>query len=344
LIHFYKRMVRLSLFYILVPLLIVPECIIGGVPNLHRRQEEIRHRQKEEVLDTDEFLANFLENFPEINDDTMSKPASTIITDPVKVPQENSYDTIKYSNPTDDDYVLVQDIPDNIARIPAPVVVIDPIPPAQEDTSKLEARSDIVTGFGAMATVIASAVTQFMSFLAKKKMLIVAVIVGVLGTIGISEVYTDDLIGFAESITGQRVQRQNSNSNLVEPTQGSLSPQQIIGGIIESTNDDNNMMDKKPAMNNSQAQNLVPNPLNILNIAPLYINVSATNEESELVKKNEEIDDQEIGLNSHLEMEGSSEEGTFIKLEEVSSEIRGVTHPIQLNPSDFYEEGVLYLP
>ena len=340
----YFRMVRLSLLYILVPLLIVPECIIGGVPNLHRRQEEVR--QKEEVIDTDDFLANFLENFPEIIDETRSKPTSAIITDSVKVPQYTSYDPFKYPNPTDDDNVLVQDIPDNTARIPAPVAVIDPIP-SQEDTIKLEARSDIVTGFGAMAAVITSAVTQFMSFLAKKKLLIVAVIAGVLGTIGISEVFTDDLMGFAESITGERIQRQNSNSNFMEPTLGSqdlFSSQQLIGGyeIVQSTNDNYKMVNVKPVTKNSQSENLVPNHPNTSDTGLLHNNVSAIIEEIELVKNNEgKIEGQDIGLNSHLDMEGLSEEDTFIKLEEVSSEIKRVAHPIQSYPSDINEEDAL---
>ena len=55
-----------------------------------------------------------------------------------------------------------------------------------------------------------------------------------LGTIGISEVYTDDLLAFAENITGQSLQRESSN--LEEPTQASqesLLSQQIPGDDIK---------------------------------------------------------------------------------------------------------------
>jgi len=215
-------------------LLAVLDSTSAGVPNIHRRQEEVRHRYEAEEIDSDDFLARFLENFPEISDETRRKPISLNITDPVKVPIEDQYDTIIYSNPRDDEHVLFQEVPDNTIGNFASTIMTDPIPFKQETASKLEARSDIVTGFGAIAAVVSSAVAQIMAFFARKKLLIFAVIAGVLGTIGISEVYTDDLLAFAENITGQSLQRESSN--LEEPTQASqesLLSQQIPGDDIK---------------------------------------------------------------------------------------------------------------
>merc|ERR1719234_1809804 len=97
-----------------------------------------------------------------------------------------------------------------------------------------------------------------MAFLARKKLLIFAVIAAVLGTIGISEVYTDDLLAFAENITGQRLQREGNNFE--EPTQASqesLLSQQIPDGddTTETAKNDIKMVEK-PAMDNIQSQNV----------------------------------------------------------------------------------------
>ena len=126
-------------------LLVVLDSTSAGVPNIHRRQEEVRHRYEAEEIDSDDFLASFLENFPEISDESRRKPISTSSTDPVRVPIEDQFDTIEYSNPRDDEHVLFQEVPDKTIGNFASTIMTDPIPFKQETASKLEARSDIVT-------------------------------------------------------------------------------------------------------------------------------------------------------------------------------------------------------
>jgi len=325
--------------YFLALLVIVLEGTIAGVPNLHRRQEDARHRYEVEEINSDDFLANFLENFPEISDETRRKPISTIITDPVKVPQENHnyHATIKSLNPTEEN-VRFQDVPDDTIRNFASTTVTDSIPLTQETASKLEARSDIVTGFGAMAAVISSAVAQIMSFFARKKLLVVAIIAGVLGTIGISEVFTDDLLAFAENITGQRLQREGDN--IEEPTevsQESLLTPQFPGGDDDDITESalNDKMVEKPVMGNIQSQNVASHSPNMSDSdvrTPVIINASGINE----AKETESIENPEnIDPISDLDMEGSSEEDM---LTDPGEKIGEVSEPNESNSSDSTED------
>ena len=138
-----------SMFYLRVFVtLLALKHAYGGVPDLHRRQE-VKVKEDSEV-DSDDFLANFLENIPEIPDERDIKLSSTTVSDPVPVHKEVS-DGLEVSR----------------------------------DIDAIEARRFITTGVGAIAAVVSSAVGKFISFLAKKKLMLAAIGAAVLATFGI---------------------------------------------------------------------------------------------------------------------------------------------------------------
>jgi len=102
---------------------------------------------------------------------------------------------------------------DSIIKKAAPTTVSEPVPLPRDITNEIEARTDIVTGFAAIAGVVSSAVGQFLSFLVRKKLVLAAVVAAIFASFGISKVVTDDFIGVAENISGQRIERQFSDSS-----------------------------------------------------------------------------------------------------------------------------------
>jgi len=277
-------------------LVVLLECVNAGVPNFYRRQGVPIADNEGDYIDSDDFLANFLENIPEILDEPEKRNS-------VQMTKKNPGDTVQYNE--NEPIHKHHDIDDVKKNLPydninqAPIIVPDSGTVSKKAPAELKARSDIVTGVSAVATVVSGAMAQFMSFLARKKLMIAAVGAAVLGTLGISHVVTDDLIGFAENITGVRLQRQFEESNEVSPMR------QLIGDVVSWFSDSN-------ISESVDSNNLIEERTDTVIFQPVNPRNSLTSNEDVLSNK-----DDIAALSSLISINSTNDDKKEIKFREV---------------------------
>ena len=93
---------------------------------------------------------------------------------------------------------------DPIEKISPYTTVSDPVPVPKSSVQNIEPRTDIVTGgIGTFAAVIGGAVARFLAFLFKKKLIIAAIIVGILASLGLTATVSKDLVNVAKDVVAE---------------------------------------------------------------------------------------------------------------------------------------------
>lgn len=93
---------------------------------------------------------------------------------------------------------------DPIEKISPYTTVSDPVPVPKSSVQNIEPRTDIVTGgIGTFAAVIGGAVARFLAFLFKKKLIIAAIIVGILASLGLTATVSNDLVNVAKDVVAE---------------------------------------------------------------------------------------------------------------------------------------------